>query len=299
MQILIIGCNGFIGSNLLKNFKRAGNTTVFGCDIQEGNRDPAYFCIAREDKGFDSIFQKTGFDFCINCSGAANVHDSLKNPLYDYQLNTVNVFKMLDAIRQHQPSCRFLNLSSAAVYGNPAKLPIREADAVLPVSPYGLHKFQAEQICREFFNYWEIGTCSVRIFSAYGPGLKKQLFWDLYQKSLGKNEVSLFGSGAETRDFIFIEDIVQAIKLVMEGSAFEGETINVANGQECGIKEAVQIFYDALGWNGVIQFKGEVRKGDPLNWRADISKLKELGYRQSFPLQAGLTAYAKWLKESE
>ena len=121
MKILIIGCNGFIGSNLFNYFKAKGSATVFGCDIQEENGDPFYFC-SKEENAFDTLFGKTIFDYCINCSGAASVPDSLKNPLQDYWLNTINVFQMLEAIRLRQPSCKFLNLSSAAVYGNPKKI---------------------------------------------------------------------------------------------------------------------------------------------------------------------------------
>ena len=297
MQILIIGSNGFIGSNLFKYFGSIGSANVYGCDIQPENGDTSYFCISKEEQAFDSLFRKTAFDICINCSGAASVPDSLINPLQDYQLNTINVFKILEAIRLYQPSCKFLNLSSAAVYGNPKKLPVHEADELAPVSPYGLHKMQAEQICRSFFQHWQIASCSLRIFSAFGPGLKKQLFWDLYQKSLQTKNVDLFGSGNETRDFIFIDDITQAIKLVIDKAAFKGECINVANGEEITISKAAHSFYKALNWEGSINFLGNMREGDPLNWQADITELKALGYTPNFALDSGLKLYAKWLKE--
>jgi dTDP-glucose 4,6-dehydratase/UDP-glucose 4-epimerase len=109
--------------------------------------------------------------------------------------------------------------------------------------------------------------------------------------------VELFGTGSETRDFIFIDDIVQAIELVIHKSVFRGECINVANGQEISIKEAVHVFYDALAWEGKISFVGNTRKGDPLNWQADINELRSLGYKQSFDLNKGLKAYAKWVRE--
>jgi dTDP-glucose 4,6-dehydratase/UDP-glucose 4-epimerase len=297
MNVLIIGCNGFIGSNLLKYFSQKGFATVAGCDVQETGESPSYFCFAKEENGFDSLFKKNSFDCCINCSGAANVPDSLKNPLQDFELNTFNVFKMLEAVRRYQPFCKFLNLSSAAVYGNPKKLPVSEKDELAPVSPYGLHKMQAEQLCKSFFDYWQIPTCSLRIFSAYGPGLKKQLFWDLYQKSLRSDNVELFGTGSETRDFIFIDDIVQAVELVINKSFFRGECINVANGQEISIKEAVRVFYHTIAWEGKISFVGDIRKGDPLNWQADVNALRSLGYRQGFDLNKGLKAYAKWVRE--
>ena len=94
-------------------------------------------------------------------------------------LNVSNVFKQLDAIRKFQPGCKYINLSSAAVYGNPESLPISEDHHLDPISPYGNHKKMAEEVCADFYTNYRIPTCSLRIFSAYGAGLQKQLFWDL------------------------------------------------------------------------------------------------------------------------
>lgn len=295
--MLIVGSDGFIGNNLVDAI-RSRNIAVYGCDVQSAEGRTDYFCINAEEKGFDSLFQKTLFDICINCSGAASVPDSLTNPLRDFELNTVNVFKILDAIRRHQPECKFMNLSSAAVYGNPSVLPVKESDPANPVSPYGLHKLQAEQICKSFATYWNVCTCSMRIFSAYGVGLRKQLFWDLYQKAQSASNINLFGTGHETRDFIYIADIIQAIDLVLQHSDFNGECINVANGKQISTREAAETFLHSLGWHGDIMFQGEGRKGDPLNWEADISKLRSWGYAQKYSLGEGLTQYVQWLKKT-
>jgi len=78
-------------------------------------------------------------------------------------------YSVLEAIRKHSPSCKFISISSAAVYGNPEVLPVSESSKVKPLSPYGWHKHYTEMICGEFYTYFKIPTCSVRIFSAYGP----------------------------------------------------------------------------------------------------------------------------------
>jgi dTDP-glucose 4,6-dehydratase/UDP-glucose 4-epimerase len=96
-----------------------------------------------------------------------------------------------------------------------------------PISPYGYHKLAAENLCKEFNDIYNIQTLIVRIFSAYGPGLKKLLFWDLHQKSLSSDKVELFGTGEETRDFIFIDDLVKALELVMVNSLYENDIINI------------------------------------------------------------------------
>ena len=192
MKILIIGSRGFIGHYLFSYFSEKGNE-VWGTDVVDDyiNKE-RYFLIDASNSDYSSVFQSAEFDLCVNCSGAANVPESLKNPLRDYYLNTVNVFKMLEAIRKFQPACKFINLSSAAVYGNPKQMPVKEDARPDPLSPYGFHKLQAEQICKEFYDFYDIRTCSLRIFSVYGPGLKKQLFWDLYNKAKKGVPFSLF-----------------------------------------------------------------------------------------------------------
>jgi UDP-glucose 4-epimerase len=297
MNVLIIGSKGFIGSHVLDYFSKQTGYDCYGCDVVVDYTAKNYFLLDASNSDFNDVFESSDFNVCINCSGAASVPDSFVHPLRDFTLNVLNVVKLLEAIRRHAPSCRFINLSSASVYGNPKKLPVAESDTVSPISPYGLHKLQAEQVCKEYHHYWGLRTCCLRIFSAYGPGLKKQLFWDLYQKSLQADRVDLYGTGNESRDFIFIDDIVQAVQLVINKAQFTGESINIANGEEVSISAAAHSFYKALGWKGTVHFLGNNREGDPLNWQADIEQLKSLGYTACFNMEAGVNAYATWLKE--
>jgi len=299
MKILIIGSKGFIGQNLY-TYLINKNNIVYGADvIIDYINSEKYFLIDASNSDFGFIFEKSEFDVCINCSGAASVPDSLNNPLRDYYLNTVNVFKILNAIKKYQPRCKFINLSSAAVYGNPLQLPIKEVDNLDFVSPYGIHKYQAEQICKEFHDFFGIKTCSLRIFSAYGDGLKKQLFWDLYQKAKSGIPFSLYGTGNESRDFIFISDIVRAIELVVESSSFEADVINIANGKEIFIRDATSVFFSFFENKVLYTFSGEEREGDPINWVADISKLNALGYQQKFELELGLKLYFQWITQND
>jgi UDP-glucose 4-epimerase len=185
MNILVIGSKGFIGSHVLHYFKEQEHV-VFGCDVVVDYTQENYFLIDTANADFQELFETTPFDVCINCSGAASVPDSIIHPQRDFELNVNNVFKLLDAIRKQQPSCKFINLSSAAVYGNPAVLPVKEDAALLPVSPYGLHKQMAESVLREFYTQFNISTLSLRIFSVYGPGLQKTTFLGSLQKNENK-----------------------------------------------------------------------------------------------------------------
>ena len=100
-----------------------------------------------------------------------------------------------------------------------------------------MHKLMAEQICQEFNRFWGIRTCCLRIFSAYGPRLKKQLLWDIYQKIKKNDELVLYGTGNETRDFIYISDIIRIIDMVIQKAEFRGEALNIANGKQIKIKD--------------------------------------------------------------
>lgn len=296
MKVLIIGSKGFIGSSLATYLLSKLNYKVYECDVVVDYQNENYIVIDAANSDFHSIFLTNDFDVCINCSGAASVPDSLIHPLRDYILNTQNVFKILDAIRMYRPECKFINLSSAAIYGNPQSLPIKENFTPAPISPYGNHKLQAEVICKEFFDYYGIGTCSLRIFSAYGVGLKKQLLWDLSRKFTNNTEIELFGNGNESRDFINIKDIINAIELCVNNLSFTADQINIANGVEVTVKQIADIYLKYFGDNKKVKFNRTIKVGDPLFWRADISYLKSIGYVPQVDIEAGILEYIEWTK---
>lgn len=295
MKVIVIGSKGFIGKHLY-DYYQSKDLEVWGADVivDYVNTDN-YFLIDSTNSDYSSVFQNQQYELCINCSGASSVPDSLNNSLRDYYLNTVNVFKILEAIKKFQSNCKFINLSSAAIYGNPEALPIKETFKPNPLSPYGIHKLHSEQICKEFYEFWKVQTCSLRIFSVYGNGLKKQLFWDLHKKSLTGKPITLFGTGNESRDFIHVDDLVRTIELIGEHSNFKADIINVANGEEVIIKDAVSIFFSLYKNQISYSFSGDSRKGDPINWKADISKLKSFGYKPSVDMETGLKKYYEWI----
>lgn len=296
MKILIIGSKGFIGSHCVSHFSKEHD--IWQCDVVLDEELENYFLLDSDNVDFTSVFKTTQFDLCINCSGAANVSDSIKDPKRDYKLNVLGVLKQLEAITSFQPSCKYMNISSAAVYGNPRFLPITEDHSLNPISPYGEHKRLAEAICGEFYKKNKIATCSIRVFSAFGPGLKKQLFWDLYQKRNTKPQVKLYGTGVESRDFIYILDLVNAIDCVIKYAPFQNDVINVANGIEVRINEVVEMFYGNHHREIKYDFGGEQRQGDPINWVADISKLIKLGYKRQVSMKEGINNYWQWLDEN-
>ncbi len=299
MNILIIGSKGFIGSYIYHEFAHDADHYVVSCDVVQDYNTPNYFVIDSTNTDFSIIFRRYQFDICINCSGAASVPDSINNPLRDFQLNTVNVYKLLEAIRLFCPTCRFVTLSSAAVYGNPSFLPIGETHKLSPLSPYGKHKLYAEQICDQFSTFYGIDVCSLRVFSAYGVGLRKQLLWDLYKKSKNATTIELWGTGDESRDFIEVRDIVEIIKLLTKVEKFSFPILNVANGEGIKIRDLTVAFFESLQKKVTIKFNGEVRAGDPQYWQADIAQLQSIGYTNKINIAQGLNDYCTWLKQIE
>lgn len=300
MKLAIIGCNGFIGSRLVALFTAAG-FHVTGCDMAEKPvADCRYLPFDSSPEGWNRFFITETFDYCINAAGSGNVGYSVQHPLADFQANTAQVAEILDALRCCQPSCRYLHISSAAVYGNPTRLPVSEDAACRPLSPYGWHKWMAELICREYVELHNMRIAIVRPFSIYGPGLRKQLFWDTFQKYLSSpDNVELWGTGHESRDFIYIDDVAEAFRLILEKGDMKGEVYNLASGTETSIHDAVRIMFGKMGTQTVVRFNGQAREGDPLNWRADIERLRALGFQPSFSLEEGMAKLAQWLNSMD
>lgn len=299
VNILIVGSLGFIGSHATQYFKAVSGYECYGCDVLPGYGLENYWQIDATNADYKTLFAQQHFDVCINCSGAASVPDSLQHPDRDFQLNVINVARLLEAIRIEQPHCKFIQLSSAAVYGNPQQLPIQENAPLQPVSPYGEHKKIAETLVQEYVTYFGLKACILRLFSVYGPGLKKQLFWDWHQKSLAQKEVEMWGTGNETRDFIYVDDVINAMDCVISKTEFEGECYNIAGGVATTIQEVAGYFSAYHHPTFKFSFNQIIRNGDPLYWQADIQKIQTIGFIPNTILSAGILKYVQWLKEKK
>ena len=293
MTILLVGSEGFIGSHIREYF-RSKSFKVICCDIINKNEEDYYYLDSvRNDYSY--FFKELHIDVCINAAGSANVAYSFQYPEKDFELNVSIVISLLGAIKNFSPSCRFVNFSSAAVYGNPSELPVKESSKLRPLSPYGYHKMLSEKLLLEYHRFFDLKTCSLRVFSAYGPGLKKQLLWDMFQKSTGNEVLRLYGTGNESRDFIYITDLVKALELIIINAEFKGEAVNIASGIETSVMDAALFFLKYFNKPINLEFNGEIREGDPLHWRADISILKKMNFIPEVTIEKGISNYVKWL----
>jgi UDP-glucose 4-epimerase len=294
-NIIVLGSEGFIGNHIVKYFIAKGYN-VSGCDLFEAplHANYQYFKVSRLSPEWEEIFSGNQYDFCLNAAGSGNVPYSMTHPFIDFEANTLDTIRVLESIRRFGKTCKYLHISSAAVYGNPEKLPLSENSTCKPLSPYGWHKLMAEQVCNEYHNIYNVPVTLVRPFSVYGEGLKKQLMWDVCNKLRQSDNIQLFGSGYESRDFIHIDDLMLLLYCLVRNSSFQYEIYNAASGTESTIRSIAEIFEYHYQHKKKISFSGETRAGDPINWRADVQKAAGLGFQPAIDLKKGIGRYIEW-----
>lgn len=302
-RILVTGAGGFLGSHIARHFAAQGYpVAALG----------RFAASAGSAAGFPSLWKLYGMtlpdpallaavaDFrptlLVHCAGTASVADSVREPYQDFR-RTVEVCAFtLEALRTHAPDCRFVLLSSASVYGNPVALPIPETALARPVSPYGYHKMLCETLVEEYASLHGMKTAVLRIFSAYGERLRKQVVHDICQKFIDRDSssVELFGTGKESRDFIHAVDIARAIERIHEVEA--SGIFNLASGVQTTIEELACTLGGLFNSSKKVAFNGAVRPGDPLNWEASVARMSSLGCFPSMELEQGLAKYVTWFR---
>lgn len=298
--VLVTGVAGFLGRYIARYFNQQG-WSVIGISNAPPENAPvaslaAYYSMHLPHAELSALLQQYKPEVCIHCAGRASVGLSMSDPAADFHSGTALTFEILNALRLNAPDCRFVFLSSAAVYGNPASLPVVETQSLAPLSPYGFHKSQSEQLCLEFAKVYGLSTASARIFSAYGPGLRRQVIWDICQKVIEQHALVLQGTGQESRDFIHALDIAKAIEQIIQMGSMMGESYNLATGREVTILELANLILEVLEVDRSPQFDSVVPTGSPLNWRADVSKLQALGFVPSVPFERGIQTFAYWCR---
>ena len=299
-SVLVVGVTGFIGRYVARQFVDSG-WSVAGLGTRPFENAPRqdlsyYQQLILPSTELVNIIQQLQPSLCIHCAGRSSVDLSVKDPFSDFNASLTITFNLLDTLRLYAPQCKVIFLSSAAVYGEPTTLPIFENQALNPISPYGFHKLMCEQLCLEFFKLYGLSTLIVRIFSAYGPGLRRQVLWDICQKALTQSALCLRGTGNESRDFVHGRDIANALYLLAEQAKFEADIYNLANGVETTIKELATLVLSELDLAIPVKFDGVSSNANPLNWKADISRLKAIGFTSEVPLIRGVRVFAQWCR---
>lgn len=279
---------------------------IIGIDLRAPSKPQRWINFATsscDTTDLDGLLRGETLYAVCHLAGGASIAASVDDPFADFSSLIPGTARLGLYLAKAQPQARLFLFSSAAVYGNPKKLPITERTQVRPISPYGVHKATSESLLFHYSRIFGLKVTAFRIFSVFGPGLTKQLIWDVGQNALtavnkGIKDIVLSGTGNESRDFIYIKDLCKAVLTVMgRGSNHPIEVYNLASGVESSIAEVAECFVKLLKVGVKVSFNGNIRKGDPMNWKADISKLQELGYQSDYSLESGLKEVAAWMKE--
>jgi UDP-glucose 4-epimerase len=294
-KVLITGGSGFLGKYIVKEFIDQG-WKVTSVDMYKNDdaKEVDNFIMQLPSTDFSDLLLRIKPDLIIHAAGTASVPNSMIDPLGDFGSNVELTAGILNAIHRCCPYCKTIYISSAAVYGNPTRLPIQETDPIIPISPYGYNKHLGELLIEEYYRIFNLPGCCVRLFSAYGSGLRRQILWDVCQKLTKQHEVRLMGNGVESRDMIHAIDVAKAVLLLAMNATFHGEIYNLASGTQVTIREIAEELIRIFDVSVPLIFTGERRLGDPLYWQADISRISKLGFKTTIGIKDGLNEYATW-----
>jgi len=253
-----------------------------------------------QDPAVELLLAQERPEVIFHLAGDALVARSVENPTADCDRNLLATLALLEAVRRRSPASKVLFASTGAVYGERADRPFVETDGVWPISPYAVAKLAAERYCYAFAHTYGLRTCSLRLFSVYGPRQTKQVVYDLIRKlHTNPEELSLFGDGTEVRDFSHAKNIVDAFLLAAEKAEFRGEVFNVAGDEIVSIRALAEMLCEETGVRPRLQFSGQRRPGDSQRWVADTARLRELGYRPAVNLRDGLRDTVEWYLRSQ
>lgn len=299
-RVLITGIGGFLGGYCARELDAQG-WAVCGVDTIAPENvclppGAIYRNIQLPNSEFSALLREWKPDACIHCAGRASVPESFKSPTADFEASVALTAWLASCFRDQAPNCKLILLSSAAVYGNPERLPISEDALCQPISPYGYHKRMAEMLLEQAACVFKQPCCSVRIFSAYGAGLRRQIIWEVCQQATREGTISLQGTGEETRDFIHAKDVAKAVALLLDKAKFVGENYNLASGVEVKVSTIANLVAGMLPEKISPHWQSRPRIGDPQRWVADISKISALGFKPAYDLEQGVASVLRWAK---
>ncbi len=292
MRILITGGAGFIGHNVALYLRNRGFEVVVVDSLERSSpyalRRLSTYEIPVVNSDVRIFDNYEGFDIVIHAAAYVSVEESIRDPVKYFENNVVSTARV--GFECAKKGSKLIYLSSAAVYGEPVEIPVKESHKLNPKSPYGLSKLMSEQVLKQYADLYELKHVVLRLFNVYGPGQNPAYagainsFIDRLME--GKPPI-IYGDGAQTRDFIYVIDVARVIESFIEEGSFNGAVYNVGSGEETSINALAEKLMNVLGVK-IKPIYAVERPGDIKRSSADISKLKEaIGFTPT-PLEKGL-----------
>jgi UDP-glucose 4-epimerase len=287
MRILVTGSSGQIGSYVVDEVRRSGHE-VRGLDLRP-SKWTDYVGDVRDAAASERAIRDC--QAVVHCAAQVSVPRSVADPVTDASHNVVGTVTLLQAAR-HAGAKRFVNVSSAAVYGTPLHLPIDESHPAVPLSPYGASKLAAEKYVGVFAALHGLETATVRPFNVYSvrqdPSSPYSGVLSLFGARVRAGQAPLVhGDGSQTRDFVHAEDVARWLVALATRPTPGPTTVNLGNGQATSILDVARLFMRAAGLAGE-PIRGEKRVADIEHSVADVGVLRGLGLPARRTLTEGI-----------
>lgn len=298
MKALVTGGAGFIGSHIVDRLISDGHEVLVLDDFSTGHRsnlteNKALTIVEGDISNFDTVKQcMQGIDWVFHKAAVASVPKTVNDPVGSSLVNYQGTLHLLEAARNNDVK-RFVFASSAALYGDEPTLPKVETMCPVTLSPYAVDKLASESACGMYTKLYGLETVCLRYFNVYGPKQDPSSPYSgvisIFTDKLKKNETpSIFGDGEQTRDFVFVSDVVEANMKAVTTENCAGQFFNVATGNKITLNDLLKSLSDIYN----VEFKvnyGEVRKGDIKDSYAVADKAASiLKWQPSVELKQGL-----------
>jgi nucleoside-diphosphate-sugar epimerase len=305
MRYLVTGGAGFIGSNTVDALVRHGHDVVVLDDLSAGKAANLSNVQAKINLIQDSVTNLEvvreacrGVDCVIHLAAQTSVPRSVKDPIETNLINVDGTLNILVAARDAKVK-RVVFACSCAVYGKNSALPIRESAALAPISPYGLSKQVGEAYGRVFQELYRLEFVSLRYFNVFGPrqdpGSAYSGVLSLFNAALlAETQPTVYGDGEQSRDFVYVENVVEANLLAAEARSAPGLAINIGTGNRYTLNQTLALLEKITGRAARAKYAAP-RDGDIRDSQADISLAqKMLGYRPRAGFEEGLKKTWDW-----
>lgn len=304
MKILVTGGAGFIGSHLVDRLVQEGHEVVAVDNLSSGkrknlNRAAEFYKTDIQSSRLEQVFRKERPSIVVHLAAQINVRRSVDDPIFDAQVNILGLLNLLEQAVKHGTRKVIFASSGGAIYGEQEAYPAPESHPTRPLSPYGITKLTGEHYLAYYQYLSGIQYVILRFANVYGPRQDPEgeagVVSIFAKKMLVGEQPIINGNGRQTRDFVYVEDVVEANLAVM-GQEIQG-TYNVGTGQETTVNDLFKTLSELTGC-GFKGIHGPAKKGEQARSVVDISKIRQdIGWEPRVTLEDGLKRTADFFRD--